>query len=390
MKRIGLALALSATVIVCVSARAALAQVKPLVGYSKVYPLRTVDSRAIRSSVMASTTIPMFQYSVVSHVDGLTYQGSMVGRSPFFHGARTTNIKTILVPLIVKMSDGGVFDPTKADPTCSPGGVPNTLVRNSPIFFTHDYVMDGIDVGTAQYIDAFQRASFWTNVSVTGARYHNVLSPVTIATAVTYSPVAGKGATYPPSAFGGSPCTALGVLDTDALDAFLQNTAIPGLAAQGVNPKTLPIFIVYNVVQAVGGDNPFTDPCCILGFHNSTGFPPQTYSITDFDTTGLFPDAPDVAILAHEIGEWMDDPLGGNPVPLWGHIGQQSSCQGNLEVGDPLSGTDFPAVSLNGFTYHMQELAYFSWFYRQSPSLGTDGDFSNNETFETDAGPVCS
>jgi hypothetical protein len=43
----------------------------------------------------------------------------------------------------------------------------------------------------------------------------------------------------------------------------------------------------------------------------------------------------------------------------------------------------------NGFTYNLQELAFFSWFYRQNPSLGASGDFSDNGTFAEDAGPVC-
>jgi hypothetical protein len=39
-------------------------------------------------------------------------------------------------------------------------------------------------------------------------------------------------------------------------------------------------------------------------------------------------------------------------------------CQNNLEVGDPLSGTNFsPIGGRNGFTYHLQELWFFSWLY---------------------------
>jgi hypothetical protein len=64
-------------------------------------------------------------------------------------------------------------------------------------------------------------------------------------------------------------------------------------------------------------------------------------------------------------------------------------CQGNLEVGDPLSGTNFsPIGGRNGFTYHLQELAFFSWFF-SSQSIGIHGWFSDNDTFTTDAGPVC-
>jgi hypothetical protein len=92
--------------------------------------------------------------------------------------------------------------------------------------------------------------------------------------------------------------------------------------------------------------------------------------------------------MAHEVGEWMDDPLGSNPVPLFGHIGQVSGCQGNLEVGDALSGTIVPPVLLNSMNYDLQELVFFSWFYG-SPSIAVDNTFSNNGTFSSDAGPTC-
>jgi hypothetical protein len=78
----------------------------------------------------------------------------------------------------------------------------------------------------------------------------------------------------------------------------------------------------------------------------------QTYSPMDFDTTGVFgPDIFDTDIAGHEIDEWQDDPTGGNPVPPWGHVGQQTGCQTNLEVGDPLTGTSIPLVTMpNGYS----------------------------------------
>ncbi len=85
----------------------------------------------------------------------------------------------------------------------------------------------------------------------------------------------------------------------------------------------------------------------------------------------------------------MNDPFGNNATPPWGHTGQVGGCQNNLEVGDPLTGTNAPPVVMpNGFTYHLQELAFFSWFYG-APSIGVNGWFSNNGTFLTDAGPPC-
>ena len=90
--------------------------------------------------------------------------------------------------------------------------------------------------------------------------------------------------------------------------------------------------------------------------------------------------------MSHEVAEWMNDPLTTNPTPAWGHTGQVSGCQSTLEVGDPLAGTTFP-VPLFGFTYHPQELAFFSWFYHQKPSLGINGWYSDNDTLETSAAP---
>jgi hypothetical protein len=82
----------------------------------------------------------------------------------------------------------------------------------------------------------------------------------------------------------------------------------------------------------------------------------------------------DIGVLTHEIAEWMDDPVGPNTTPPWGHTGQVSGCQNNLEVGDPLSGTE-TSIGGSGFNYHMQDLAFYDWFYR-TPSHGTGGKFS--------------
>ena len=48
-----------------------------------------------------------------------------------------------------------------------------------------------------------------------------------------------------------------------------------------------------------------------------------------------------------------------------------------------------PGVTMsNGYTYHLQELADFSWFLGNDP-LGVNGWYSENGTFRTNAGPVC-
>jgi hypothetical protein len=155
-------------------------------------------------------------------------------------------------------------------------------------------------------------------------------------------------------------------------------------------PRCTPIRrrLFYNVV--LYNRNP--NNCCFLGYHgaytNGSGVL-QTCSTTEYDTEGGFgAGISDTSIMAHEVGEWMDDPTVGNPVPLWGHIGQQGGCQNNLEVGDPLTSTNITVLMPNGHTYHLQELAFFSGFYDQTPSIAVNGWYSSNNTFTADAAVI--
>ena len=160
------------------------------------------------------------------------------------------------------------------------------------------------------------------------------------------------------------------------------------MSSHGGGPTSFPIILLYNVVLADPFVSGTSDNCCILGYHNVFASPSQTYGVMDYDSSAAFaPGTADISPSSHEIDEWVNDPLGNNGTPAWGNIGQVSGCQNNFEVGDPLSGTLFPSVVLSGFTYHTQELAFFSWFYG-SPSIATGtSDFSNHDTFGTDAVP---
>jgi len=82
------------------------------------------------------------------------------------------------------------------------------------------------------------------------------------------------------------------------------------------------------------------------------------------EKTGLIgPAIGDTYVAAHEVGEWANDPFGNDRTPAWRHVGQVGGCQYNLEVGDPLTGTaPISIAGSNGFTYRLQEPAFFSWF----------------------------
>jgi hypothetical protein len=379
MKRIML-LSITGAVFLCAASIAGTAQEtsKPaLKGYFTVKPHSNPDHSKVLEQAIAGTGLPMWSYSTTSNRDGNHYSGEMVGASPYTSNA-TTTITAQIIPVVFKIGTT-VFDPTKADHTCEGGKVPLTLYKQSPILTAADFTLNGVDVGKGQYVDDFQRANFWGAVNGNGGKYHTTLKPVTLAK-ITVNPGSNGAIVYP---YG---CEVLGGVDVNWWDSYVTGTLIPSLASKGVGPTTFPIFVMYNVVMYEG--NP--DNCCILGYHGAYGSPVQTYSPLEFDSTGAFgPGFTDTYVSGHEVAEWMNDPLGTNPTPAWGNIGQVSQCQNNLEVGDPLTGTNAVTKLMpNGFTYHMQELAFFSWFY-DSTSSSAGGLFSDNGTFISDAGPVC-
>jgi len=359
--------------------------------YSKSLPLSDESLARARSAVGANastaspSTIPTWSYSIVAPKDGKTYTGTMVGANPFFNGARTIKIPTFVIPLIVVMPDGSRFDPTATD-GCERGLTTANALIGSPIFQNYSFNMNGINIGSGQYIDEFQRANFFdADVLVTGDSYHNVLNPVTVLAPITVNIPANKGASW---SLGG--CANLGVVDFSVFSSIVSNTLIPSLGSRGVGTTSFPFFLLRNVVMGDPGDSPYSS-CCVIGYHGAQGFPVQTYAVADLDSTGVL-GAHDISATSHEVGEWMDDPFGTNPTPNWGHTGQVSGCQNNLEVGDPLSGSTFNSAGINmpnGITYHPQQLAFFSWFYGQIPSLGAGGMYSDAGVFSGPA-PSCS
>ena len=366
----------------------------------------------IRLPSNSNQTLPVFTYNVTSSRDGNTYSGTIVGPDPFKAPGGSAKIPTQIVPVVITtnsvfagVSNGTiltapsttVFDPTVADDSCSsaPFDVPLTMVQQSPIVQPTQFSFGGTSVGFAQATEAFQRGSFYQLVARgnnNAVSYHVTLSPVNTLAAVQINIPAASGVAYPSAAFGGCATGTEAIIDLATFESTIVNTILPALASQGVNPGTFPIFLLHNVVECEGTGCATLSPgtaCCVLGFHSNVNGA-QTYSPADYDTSNIFVSpVPDVSIMSHEVAEWTNDPFGNNLVPKWGHIGQQPGCQGNLEVGDPLSGTLMPPVVMpNGFTYHLQELAFFSWFFG-APSLGVNGWFSDNGTFLTDAGPPC-
>ena len=339
-------------------------------------PKGTASAQSL-TGAPAATTIPMSTYSFATTKDGTTRTGTIVGTSPFA-APQSSTIPVVVVPLKITIGTA-VFDPSAAN-SCDGNISAVNRFNQSPLVQVSPLTFNGVSVGTTQYINGFRRAEFWNAIGGSAA-YQNTLSPVTYATQVNVPALtSSQGSTY------SSGCSLLGIVSYSWFSNYLSNTLLPSLTASGViSPTKFVIFLLKNVVQSTANP-PSTTGCCILGFHSAKGSPVQTYSPIDWDTTGLFSGTADGSIASHEIGEWMDDPLGTNPTPAWGNIGQVSGCQTNWENGDPLSGTLMPAITLSGKAYHMQELGFFSWYFNKLgvASLGAGGKFSANGKF---AGP---
>jgi len=400
-----------------------LAMQAPALSAAQRGPLSISTQSFPPGSIFVGNTLPLWTFNIKGSRDGDHHLGVMVGRDPF-RNPGTARVPTFIVPLVFQTHtvaasfDPTTFkfttapgdttvDPTAVDNTClrAPNNVPVRVFRESPIFHAppKPFTFNGTTVGDTQYVDAFQRANFWNVLGRDSDDYHVLLSPViTLQPVVIDVPASAGIALANPdlfkSAFGFSICAPMLLVDLNWFDSFLNGTVIHQLEEQGVNPGAFVIYMSYNTAWPEGDVTNLSN-CCAGGYHSSTGVPlqTQTYGVVDFDTAGLF--APgknhgtspglNTEIASHEVAEWMDDPYGNNETAPWGQTGQVTGCQANLEDGDPLTGNDVQAVTMpNGFSYNLQELAFFSWFYG-GPSIGTGGVFSNNGTFKTDAGPNC-
>jgi hypothetical protein len=133
-----------------------------------------------------------------------------------------------------------------------------------------------------------------------------------------------------------------------------------------------------------------TGACCILGYHTAfqRGEGVQVVATATYNDKYVFgKSVQDIDAWTREIGDLLNDPFATNATPAWSNVAQTAAtgCQNKLEVGDPLTDASF-TLDYNGFTYHPQELAFFSWFYRTN-SIGTGGLDSFEGTLKSPQGP---
>lgn len=344
-------------------------------GWKPVYatqPARNIDPRVFQMQAAAGSTIPNYSIKIKSVLTHSTFTATSAGTNPTKNKVSTT-IPFVPLALRVHFPDGSVLDPTM--PGC--GDTMSVVSRfyGSPLFNNAPLTSNGISVGTTQVIDGFQRAEWWKFTA--NSNYHLLLSQVGQPTVVDVTAPSGS------TTVGGDPkCPQsshnLGIINPNAWSSILT-----GLINKYATSTQLPIVMAYNLVLGYNSTQ-----CCIIGYHGAygRGSGTQTFAFGAYTDPGIFGSGiQDIHAWTHEIGEWANDPFINNATPAWGHVGQVTGCQNNFEVGDPLTGTPFK-VKLNGFTYHPQELAFVSWFYRTALPFGTAGLYSFEGTFTSAQG----
>jgi hypothetical protein len=265
----------------------------------------------------------------------------MVGKNPATSNV-TTTIPIVYIPIkfVYDKNHGNrTFDPNKNKFKGTTVSVSKTILA-SPIFQSEvDFVQGGTDLGTTQYIDAFQRGNFWGKNVKKNTSYHTLLGKAKIAPEQTFN--CNQSSCIVSTQFG----HIVGLFDFGAMDNVLQGY----ITKLGIKPNQLPVFLAYDVYLTSGG-------CCIGGYHFVNGGPPtgQTYSFSTVHDQGGGVFSQDTAALSHEIGEWQDNPFFGSNT-----VGCNDNSQ--LEVGDPLVLDDHP-YTVNGFVYHLQDLVFLPYF----------------------------
>lgn len=314
--------------------------------------------------------------------------------------ASTTVVLTPLIPVIVILdnSDGPptVSDPTKPlhiNPTKHPSWSAFDVTAASPIFATHDYTLGRTNLGTLQYGEMTERASFWKFPGLKLDKWFVELGLWPFSPAVTLEVPSGKW----------------GLMNGEA-DGYWVDATIMGnflVAQASKTPDVLPIFLTYNIGTYEGTiqkPSNFT-----LGDHEPYVVP---NGLTSFYIWSSYMDPPnsrvDVLGLSHEVAEFLHDPFLTNhvrsyPAPgtflngkPWDPPYSYTQCAELLEVGDATADRKDSEIQIpidtSIMTYHVQNVATASWFMQASPSFSVNGWYTLRGKIDGEFGetaPLC-
>jgi hypothetical protein len=305
-------------------------------GYAPKYAIikrLNPNTHPIKKPALAPTWVFSYTYG------GKAYNETFIGTAA--SGGASTTVPVYLVPIKI------VYGKTSYDPTTVTANGVSIIqnVVNSPVFSsTVDFKTGGVDLGTTQYLDAYQRGNLWGTVS-SHTGYHVLLGAPTIEPVQTVTIPTRNGKLI--NAFG---ATNLIMANINTFDAAITKL----ITSLKIPSNALPLFITTQTYLSSGNT---TSGCCIGGYHSvNSSSQPYAYS-TYITNSGAF--AQNVSALSHEIGEWIDDPNTNNAVP--------PACGSGavLENGDPLEGNtnygDY-AYTVGGVTWDLQDLVFLPYF----------------------------
>ncbi len=305
-----------------------------------------------------------------------TYRFTIVGGNP--QRGQTTTIPTQIIPL-------NLFFEGYADEKGNPiilEAEPNLAnIVNSPSFRSAQY-----PGSYTQFGDAVQRAQFYHAMT---PDWHTLLDSPKVLHPVNIEVPSGSATLYR--------IRSTGALFAVVDEGFFVSQLNTILQFEDMDAGGLPIAITANVFLAPRAD---IRQCCVLGFHTSFDAGErgglqvvQTFVWASWITPGIFGSTvADVTAISHEISEWFNDPFSTNLVPEWQFPAAPSSCQNNLETGDPMSASPhagYPVI-IGNFTYHPQNETLLQWFQRKTPSDAIDRAYSfPDETLLTSPAQAC-
>jgi hypothetical protein len=327
-------------------------------------------------------SIPHFTGSFTT--DGVVYPFFMLGGNPTQGGI--TRIHTELIPLEFQFLDanGELFLDDDGTPLIlGPSAEIVQLTAESPLFQNVKYSID-----RTQFTDAIQQASFF---SVKARNWHTLLSNPKVHKPVRITVPFGKAFNQPAVINTFAICLEFDFLASQLLN-ILQSLPLKHLALI-LSLDT----IVYDGIAELRACT--QNAAGTVGFHTvvdrfatktHVGLQVFGYSAWLTPPAAGIPDFEDIAFLAHEVVEAVNDPfIGTSNVPggpftnfVPEYMNALGGCQNTLETGDFIEGlakSSFP-VTLNNFTYHPQNEQLIQWFSREDPSSAFQGAYSYPDT----------
>jgi hypothetical protein len=281
--------------------------------------------------------------------DGVSYPMTVMGTDPAL--GQTTIIPTVIFAYRLQLADNSVFD---ASSDVIDGVTPVQGVLASPIFTPAPWTIGGVSLGITQWSDAVMRANFWGRML---AGYHVLLRAPTVIPITVDVPAAYGHSIHDPKS---------GVLEA-AIDAdWLINLNVQVTNTYGIPPTTLPIHLFSQVIAAAYGHEVFSGYHYEYTFTTSSGatvaapFIETAYFSKALEISNGHLQGPNTGVLAHEVAEWLMDPIGGNYIKSWQDPAEPGVCWNYLmEVGDPLE-IIAPGLDIGG--YRFPDVALQPWF----------------------------